>query len=133
MKSIKLERNKRVKKLAIWTWTWVATMAIATFGPEFIWDNHPFLTPFAIVVNLANGVLMILANRDLFNHFDELERKIHLEAMGITLGLAVVVGLTFSLLDQKDIIPFDAEIGYLVMFIGITYMIAMVINRKRYL
>ncbi|HAH37244.1 MAG TPA: hypothetical protein DEQ87_18235 [Algoriphagus sp.] len=133
MESIKLERNKRVKKLAIWTWTWVATMAIATFGPEFIWDNHPFLTPFAIVVNLANGVLMILANRDLFNHFDELERKIHLEAMGITLGLAVVVGLTFSLLDQKDIIPFDAEIGYLVMFIGITYMIAMVINRKRYL
>ena len=133
MESIKLERNKRVKKLAIWTWTWVATMAIATFGPEFIWDNHPFLTPFAIVVNLANGVLMILANGDLFNHFDELERKIHLEAMGITLGLAVVVGLTFSLLDQKDIIPFDAEIGYLVMFIGITYMIAMVINRKRYL
>nr|HAD50556.1 hypothetical protein [Algoriphagus sp.] len=133
MESIKLERNKRVKKLAIWTWTWVASMAIATFGPEFIWDNHPFLTPFAIVVNLANGVLMILANRDLFNHFDELERKIHLEAMGITLGLAVVVGLTFSLLDQKDIIPFDAEIGYLVMFIGITYMIAMVINRKRYL
>ncbi|WP_245756343.1 hypothetical protein [Algoriphagus ornithinivorans] len=130
---MKLERNKRVKKLAIWTWTWVATMAIATFGPEFIWDNHPFLTPFAIVVNLANGVLMILANRDLFNHFDELERKIHLEAMGITLGLAVVVGLTFSLLDQKDIIPFDAEIGYLVMFIGITYMIALVINRKRYL
>ncbi|WP_250161347.1 hypothetical protein [Algoriphagus algorifonticola] len=130
---MKLERNKRVKKLAIWTWTWVATMAIATFGPEFIWDNHPFLTPFAIVVNLANGVLMILANRDLFNHFDELERKIHLEAMGITLGLAVVVGLTFSLLDQKNIIPFDAEIGYLVMFIGITYMIAMVINRKRYL
>lgn len=130
---MKFERNKRVKKLAIWTWTWVATMAIATFGPEFIWDNHPFLTPFAIVVNLANGVLMILANRDLFNHFDELERKIHLEAMGITLGLAVVVGLTFSLLDQKDIIPFDAEIGYLVMFIGITYMIAMVINRKRYL
>lgn len=133
MESMKFERNKRVKKLAIWTWTWVATMAIATFGPEFIWDNHPFLTPFAIVVNLANGVLMILANRDLFNHFDELERKIHLEAMGITLGLAVVVGLTFSLLDQKDIIPFDAEIGYLVMFIGITYMIAMVINRKRYL
>ncbi|SFN67489.1 hypothetical protein SAMN04488519_101320 [Algoriphagus ornithinivorans] len=133
MESMKLERNKRVKKLAIWTWTWVATMAIATFGPEFIWDNHPFLTPFAIVVNLANGVLMILANRDLFNHFDELERKIHLEAMGITLGLAVVVGLTFSLLDQKDIIPFDAEIGYLVMFIGITYMIALVINRKRYL
>jgi len=130
---MKEERIKRTKKLAIWTWSWVATMAIATFGPEFIWDNHPFLTPFAIVVNLVNGILMILANRDLFNHFDELERKIHLEAMGITLGLAVVVGLTFSLMHQKGIIAFDAEIGYLVMFIGVTYMIVMMINRKRYL
>ncbi len=129
---MKLERNKRIKKLAGWTWSWVATMAIATFGPEFIWDDHTFLTGFAIAVNLANGILMILANRDLFNHFDELEKKIHLEAMGITLGLTVVVGLTYSLLDQTDIIPFDAEIGFLVMFIGITYLISMLINTWRY-
>lgn len=129
---MKLERAKRVKKLAIWTWSWVATMAIATFGPEFIWDNHPFLTTFAILVNLANGVLMILANRDLFNHFDELERKIHLESIAITLGLSMIVGLTFSLLDQKDIIPIDAEISYLVMFMGICYLVAMLINTKRY-
>jgi len=129
---MKLERNKRVKKLAVWTWSWVATMAIATFGPEFIWDGHVFLTTFAILVNLANGILMIRANRDLFNHFDELEKKLHLEAMALTLGLTVVVGLTFSLLDQTDLIPFDAEIGLLVMFTGITYMITLLINTKRY-
>ncbi len=129
---MKLERQKRVRKLAVWTWTWVATLAIATFGPIFIWDDHSFLTPFAIIVNLANGVLMILANRDLFNHFDELEKKLHLEAMAITLGLTVVVGLTFSLLDQKDIIPFDAEIGFLVGFIGICYMTALLINMRRF-
>ncbi|MCS5490208.1 hypothetical protein [Algoriphagus limi] len=129
---MKLERTKRIRKLAVWTWTWVVTMAIATFGPEFIWDNHSFLTPFAIIVNLANGILMILANRDLFNHFDELERKIHLESMGITLGLTVVVGLTFSLLDQKDLIPFDAEIGFLVMFTGLCYLAAVLINTHRF-
>jgi len=129
---MKLERAKRVKKLAIWTWSWVATMAIATFGPEFIWDNHPFLTTFAILVNLANGVLMILANRDLFNHFDELEKKIHLESLAITLGLAVVVGLTFSILDKQDLIPFKADIGFLVMFIGICYLVSVLINTRRY-
>jgi hypothetical protein len=132
METMKLERNKRVKKLAVWTWSWVATMAIATFGPEFIWDGHPFLTTFAITVNLANGILMILPNRDLFNHFDELEKKIHLESMAISLGLAVVVGLTFSLFDQQNLIPFDADIGFLVMFIGITYLISMVVNTRRY-
>ncbi|MDN3205619.1 hypothetical protein [Algoriphagus sediminis] len=129
---MKLERQKRVRKLALWTWTWVATLAIATFGPVFIWDDHMFLTVFAILVNLANGVMMILANRDLFNHFDELERKLHLEAMAITLGLTVVVGLTYSLLDQRDLIPMDAEIGLLVGFIGICYMTALFINMRRY-
>jgi hypothetical protein len=132
METMKLERNKKVKKLALWTWSWVASLAIATFGPAFIWDDHAFLTIFSILVNLANGILMILANRDLFNHFDELEKKIHLESMAISLGLAVVGGLTLSLLDQKDIIPFDAEIGFLVMFIGITYMVSLAINKRRY-
>lgn len=117
MESIKLERNRRIKKLAAWTWSWVATMAIATFGPEFIWDNHPFMTQFAIIVNFTNGILMILANRDLFNHFDELEKKIHLESLAITLCLAVVVGLSYSLLDTTNLIKQDAQISMLVMFI----------------
>lgn len=132
METMKLERNKRLKKLALWTWTWVATLAIATFGPMFIWDENAFLTYFAIIVNLANGILMILANRNLFNHFDELEKKIHLESMAISLGLAVVVGLTFSLLDQLNLISFDADIAFLVMFIGITYLVSMLINTRRF-
>ncbi len=124
--------NQQTKKLALWTWSWVATLAVATFGPKFIWDDHRFLTVFAIVVNLTNGVLMIIANKRFFNSLDELQRKIHLESLAITLGLAVIAGLSFSLLDQTNLIPFDAEIGYLVGFIGITYMIALVINRKKY-
>ena len=125
-------QRKQTIKLAIWTWSWVATLAIATFGPKFIWDDHTFLTVLAILVNLANGVLMIIANRNCFFNMDELQRKIHLESLAITLGLAVIVGLSFSLLDQTNLIPFDAEIGFLVGFIGITYMVTLVINRSRY-
>jgi len=125
--------NHSTKKLALWTWSWVATLAIATFGPILIWDDHKLLTVLAIVVNLSNGVMMIAANRTFFNSLDELQRKIHVESLAITLGLAVVAGLTFSLLDQTNLIPFDAEIGFLVGFIGITYMVALLFNRKRYL
>lgn len=130
---MKEERQKRLKNLGLWTWSWVATLAVATFGPKFIWDDHAVLTTFAILTNLVNGVLMILANRKLFNHYDELERKLHLESLALTLGLTVIVGLTFSLLDQTNVIPFDAEIGILVSFIGLTYMTTLLINRKRYL
>lgn len=130
---MKKERRKHLTNLGLWTWSWVATLAIATFGPKFIWDDHTTLTTLAIVTNLVNGVLMILANRKLFNHYDELERKIHLESLALTLGLTVIVGLTYSLLDQTNLIPNDAEIGILVGFVGLTYMTTLLINRKRYL
>lgn len=130
---MKAERKKRTLQLALWTWSWVATLAVATFGPIFIWDNHTPLTLLAVGVNLINGILMILANLKLFNHYDELERKIHAEAMSFTLGAAVVFGLSYSLLDTTNIIQQDAEISFLVGFIGLTYLITLLVNRRRYL
>ena len=129
---MKKERKKNVRRLAAWTWSWVATMAIATFGPEFIWDDHTVLTVLAVLVNFVNGILMIAANRDLFNNFDELERKIHLESLALTLGLAVVVGLSLSLLDTTNLISYNAEISHLVLFIGVIYLIIVGINSRRY-
>lgn len=127
------ERKKDLRLLGLWTWSWVATMALATFGPKFIWNNHIPLTTLAVFINLLNGILMILANRKVFNHYDELERKLHLESLALTLGLSIVVGLTYSLLDQTNLIPFDAEIANLVLFMGVTERITYFINRKRYL
>ena len=130
---MKVERKKRTLQLALWTWTWVATMALATFGPIYIWEENKNLTLIAILVNLINGGLMVIANVKLFRHYDELEQKIHAEAMGLTLGATVVVGLSYSLVDQTNLIHSDAEIGILVMFIGLTYFISLLINRKKYL
>ena len=41
---MKAERKKRTIRLAIWTWTWVATLAVATFGYKFIWENSLWTT-----------------------------------------------------------------------------------------
>jgi hypothetical protein len=124
--------KKEILKLAGWTWSWVASLAFATFGPKFIWDDHQLLTILAVVTNFGNGIAMIIANRNFFNSLDELQRKMQLEALGITLGLAVIVGITYSLLDSTNLISSDAEIGFLVGFIGITYFISLLIIRRRY-
>jgi hypothetical protein len=129
---MKKKRKKNIYQLAVWTWSWVATMAIASFGPKYIWDDNAVLTALAISVNFANGILMIIANRKFVNNLDELERKIHLESMALTLGLAVVVGLSYSLLDTTNLIGFDAEISNLVLFFGITYLICITVNTRRY-
>lgn len=59
-------------------------------------------------------------------------QKVQLEAMGISLGVAVVGGIAFSMLDTTNVIPFDAEIGGLVALIGLTYLISVFVNIKRY-
>ena len=123
---------KNTKELRLWIPAWTLSMAIATFGPQFLWNEKSVGTLLAIIVNLILGIRMILANRKFINSGDELQKKIHLESLGLTLGLAVIVGLSYSLLDQKNLISGDAEISVLVLFIGITYLVTMTINNRKY-
>jgi len=124
--------SKELPQLAIWTFAWVASMALASFGPKFLWNDNQTLSLIAISLNVIIGIAMILANKKHFEKLDELQRKIQLEAMGITLGLAVVLGLAYSLLDQTNIISYDADISHVVLLIGITYLVATFIGTRRY-
>ena len=123
---------KNTKELKIWTLAWTLSMAIATFGPQFLWNEESIGTLLAIIVNLILGVRMILANRKFINSGDELQKKIQLESLGLTLGLAVIVRLSYSLLDQMNLISGNAEISVLVLFIGITYLVTMTVNNRKY-
>ena len=124
--------KKNTKKLGIWTLLWTGTMAIATFGPKFIWDENVALTVLAVIINALMGLGMILMNIKHINSLDDLQKKIQLDAMGIALGVGVVGGLSYSLLDTTNLISNDAEIAFLVIFISITYLIGLLIGQKRY-
>ncbi len=128
----KSERLRRVRLLALWTFAWTASAAVVIYGDEFLWEGQSNLTLVAVLANLALGVGMILSLRNFLKILDELERKIQLESMGITLGLTLVVGKAYSMLDITNLIPWDAEIGFLIMFMGITYLSAILINTFRY-
>ncbi|MHA6279500.1 hypothetical protein ACXYMT_04900 [Salinimicrobium sp. CAU 1759] len=135
MKKTELSRSATEKgnhlKLFYWTMAWVLSMALIAFGPKFIWDNE-ILDILGVLINFLIGIGMILANKSFLNKLDELQRKIHLEAMAIALGIAVVAGLSYSMLDVRNIISYDAEISHLVIVIGITYFVGTVIGSLRY-
>ena len=120
------------KKLAIWTTLWTSSMALATFGPKFIWDENTALTILAVILNAFFGVGMILMNIKHINSLDDLQKKIQLEAMGIALGAGVVGGLSYTILDTTNLIAQDAEISFLVIFISLTYLVGILIGQKRY-
>ena len=126
------ERTRRnTLRLGGWTAAWVITLAIAVFGPALAWDGKA-LSLGAILVNVAAGIGMIIANKRHLDGLDELQRKIQLDAMGIALGVGLVGGLAYSALDISNVIATDAEISLLVMLIGLTYFIGVVVGQRRY-
>ena len=125
-------KRKNVKHLAYWTGGWALTVAIAAFGPKFLWDYNSSISILAILFSTIIGVGMILMNRKYANGLDEMHRKITMEAKAIALGVGVVGGLSYSMLDAANVISFDAEIGHLVLLIGITYFIAFIVGSIRY-
>jgi hypothetical protein len=121
----------QTRKLGYWTLAWVLTMALATFGSKFLWESSVLVTVAAISLNLLIGIGMIMANRDQLRSLDEMQQKIHLEAMAITLGVGLVAGLAYSNLDISNVITFDAEIAHLVVLMSLTYLATLfTLNRK---
>ena len=127
-----LQKKKNLKRLAFWTFGWVLSLALVTFGSQFLWEGNKLITYLAFFLNLGFGIGMIIANRNHINGLDELDKKITFDAMAIALGVGVIGGLSFSVMDITDMIGFDAEISFLVILISITYMIAIVTGKLRY-
>ena len=130
--SFKELQHKSTKRLALWTMIWVLSTALATFGPEFIWENSLF-TYAGVGLFLVTGAAMIWANRKYLMDQDELQRRMHLEAMSITLGVAVVLGLGLSILDQQDLLfGFDLDFAFITIIISVSYMLSLLINLRRF-
>ena len=130
--SFKQKQFSNTKKLAFWTLIWVLATALATFGPEFIWENSLF-TYAGVGLFLITGAAMIWANRKYLMDQDELQRRMHLEAMSITLGVAVVLGLGLSILDQQDLLfGFDLDFAFITIIISVSYMLSLLINLRRF-
>ena len=136
MKSIvmntKTAKRKNLSRLAIWTMAWTVSTALATFGSLFLWEGNKVLTALSIVLNLGIGIGMVMANRRLLEGSDELEKKIQMEAMALTLGFTLIVGIAYSIMDSTNLIPWDAEISFLVIFMALFYITAIAFNTRRY-
>jgi len=125
------EQKKQIKIMLAWTLAWVASLAFLTGAENSLWDNIIF-TQIGLIINLAIGIGMIIANKNLFKTYDELQKKIQFEAMAITLGLAVVVGLTYEVSFDFGVINSEPEFEYLVLFISFSYTASNIINARRY-
>ena len=130
--TLKQRQKLNTTNLAKWTLIWLLSLAICSFGPVLIWDHNNAMSGFFIVVNVVVGIAMIIANKRNLQGLDELQQKIHLSAMGFTLGAIVVGGLAYSNLQLSGIISVRADIPDLMFLMGSVYLISTYILNKRY-
>ncbi len=123
---------KTTARLALWTLAWVATLALARFGPRLLWDSQPVASWAAVATNLAVGIGWIVAHARYLRGIDELQRKIMQDALAVTLGVGWVGGFAYVVADAADLIARDAEIGVLTALLGVVYLIAIVVGNIRY-
>ena len=89
-------------------------------------------TLMAVVLNVAVGVGMILATKKYVMELDELQQKVYLNALGITVGVGLITGIPFSVMNSYHVIPFKADIGHLVMLMSVTFVVSIVYGTWRY-
>ena len=125
------EQKKQNKVLLGWTLAWVVSLAFLTGLENTLW-NDLIYTKIGLLINLVIGIVMIVAHKNLFKTYDELQKKIQFEAMAITLGLAVVVGLTYEVSFDFGVIDKEPEFEYLMLFICFSYVASNIISAIRY-
>ncbi len=123
---------KSTLSLGYWTAAWVASMTIAAFGPKLAWDFAVLPTVIGVLVHLGAGCGMILANKRYLTGLDELQQKIFLEAGALTLGVGLVAGLGYELLEDIRLISFEPEISHLVMLMCLVFMVGMINGNRKY-
>ena len=125
-------QNVSTRQLGFYTAVWVLSTALASFGPHFIWNYQHTFSSLAILLNLGLGIFMVIANIRHINGLDEMQRKIQLDAAGLALGVGIVGGLSYSLLDSSGMLGIHAEISHLIILMGLTYLITVNVGNRRY-
>jgi hypothetical protein len=126
------EANKRTVQLALWTLAWVATLALARFGPEYLWDSQPAASWAAVAINIAAGIGLIVAHARYLRGIDELQRKIMQDALAVTLGVGWVGGFAYVVADTADLLTREVNSGTFPALLGVVYMVAIIVGHIRY-
>ena len=128
----KPQTKKNTKRLFIWSVVWVLATAGVAFGPKNLWNFNTLLTIIAVLIHIGLGLGMIRVFKQFLLGLDELQRKIHLDAMAISLGIGLVFGCSYEMLEDIKLIPFQPEIPHLMIVMYLTYAIGAILGVRKY-
>ena len=126
------QTKKTTKRLFIWSVVWVLATAGVAFGPKNLWNFNTLPTILGVLIHIGIGFGMIRVFKQYLLGLDELQRKIQLDAMALSLGIGLVLGSSYELLEDIKLIPFQPEIPHLIILMSLTYVVGCVLGHRKY-
>ena len=126
------QTKKNTIRLFFWSVAWVLATAGASFGPKSLWDFNTLPTILGVLVHIGIGFGMIRMFKQYLLGLDELQKKIQLDAMALSLGIGLVIGSSYELLEDIKLIPFEPEIPHLIILMSLTYVVGTVLGHRKY-
>ena len=134
MNQSKLPLEQRVKRsnlnLGIWTFLWLVSLALLSFGPQFLWQEDLSFTILTSLFYAFVSIKMLFANMRQIKSTDELDQQIFFNAAAITLGVVMIFGVGYEVLGR--ILGFTTMISHVYFVMGITFIVSVVAGKRHY-
>jgi drug/metabolite transporter (DMT)-like permease len=113
--------------LFVWSVSWVAASIAIKSGRV---TEGPLAVTVAVAPTLL-GLAMILAFWKFLRQADELQRKIHLDALALGFGAGLVGSVAYRLLEHAGTVA-DADSADIAALMLVAYAVGVLVGRKRY-
>lgn len=123
------QKNQRF--IVIWSIAWILPFLGVNFAIESDRIGTEGLALAAIIGATVLGLGVLFAYRRFLSNADELMRKIQLDALALTVGVGVVAGFSYTLLESAGIVA-HAEAMTLITVMVVTYITGVVVGLRRF-
>ena len=96
-------RNASIANL--WIFAWAISLVVISYLSKYDWYSSNLIIATGLMIHAGIGIGMILAFRHFLAEADELQRKIQLDALALSVGVTIVAFSSASLLAKAGFLP----------------------------
>jgi len=114
-----------------WLLAWAVSLGVISYFLESDWSFPTWIQWMGFIIHLIIGVGAILAFKRFVSKADELERKIQLEALALSVGVTIIFFSSYAIL-QKALEIADLSPAYLIVVMSLGYVMGLIVGRLRF-
>ena len=114
-----------------WIFAWATSLVVISYASKYDWYSSGLIIATGLLIHVAIGIGMILAFRHFLTEADELQRKVQLDALALSVGVTIVAFSSFSLLAKAGVLP-EMDTTGLIVVMSFAYCAGLLIGWRRY-